>query len=385
MLVSGCAGGLYLKLAGNIGVEAIDVVGARPIDSGVGQNILVLGSQSRAGQVGATLGDRGDSEELSDTAMLVHLSGDMKHAVVTSIPRDLIVPRPACVSRKADHRMIPASPGDMFNRAMNLGGPSCAVATVEHMANLRIDHFIKVDFNGFRGIVDALGGVDVCVPAPGIHDWRSGLNLDPGRHTIRDQEALAFVRDRHGVGGGGDLDRIKMQQAFLHSLAQKVQSAGTLSNPVTLYKLANAATSSLTVDPGLGSIRRLVSLARQLRADHARHHVHHRADHRRPQQPQPGRPDAARVRPDLPGHVGRPADRRLGIPAWQGFVRRRPAGAVLASGRRRRGDLGPRAQRDPPARSGGRGRQGPAAYGFPGRGDRFDPARLADRTVGRRG
>jgi LCP family protein required for cell wall assembly len=265
MLVSGCAGGLYLKLAGNIGVEAIDVVGARPTDSGVGQNILVLGSQSRAGQVGATLGDRGDSEELSDTAMLVHLSGDMKHAVVTSIPRDLIVPRPACVSRKADYRLIPASAGDMFNRAMNLGGPSCAVATVEHMTNLRVDHFIKVNFNGFRGIVDALGGIDVCVPAPGIHDWRSGLNLDPGRHTIRDQEALAFVRDRHGVGGGGDLDRIKMQQAFLSSLAQKVQSAGTLSNPVTLYKLANAATASLTVDPGLGSIRKLVSLARQLR------------------------------------------------------------------------------------------------------------------------
>jgi LCP family protein required for cell wall assembly len=267
-LVSGCAGGLYLKLAGNINVETIDVVGARPLAAAsTGQNILVLGSQTRDGQIGSAFG--GGSKlgtDISDTAMLVHLSADREHAVVTSIPRDLIVARPECASRKDERRTIPGSPADMFDLAMNLGGPSCAVATVEHMSGMRVDHFIRVDFNGFRGIVNALGGVDVCVPEPGIHDWRSQLDLTPGHHTIKDQQALAFVRDRHGVGDGGDFGRIKMQQVFMSSLAQKVESAGTLSNPVTLYKLANAATSSLTVDPGLGSIPKLVSLARQLRS-----------------------------------------------------------------------------------------------------------------------
>src|SRR5581483_8980956 len=266
-LVSGCAGGLYLKLAGNINVETIDVVGTRPLAAAsTGENILVLGSQTRDGQIGTAFG--GGSKlgtDISDTAMLVHLSADRTRAVVTSIPRDLIVSRPECASRKDPKSTIPGSPADMFDLAMNLGGPSCAVATVEHMTGMRVDHFIRVDFNGFRGIVNALGGVDVCVPEPGIHDWRSRLNLAPGHHTIKDQEALAFVRDRHGVGDGGDFGRIKMQQVFLSSLAQKVESAGTLSNPVTLYKLANAATSSLTVDPGLGSIPKLVSLARQLK------------------------------------------------------------------------------------------------------------------------
>jgi len=265
-LISACAGGLYLKLAGNLAVEKLAVLGARPQSANSAQNILLLGSQTRDGQIGTAFGGRDKlGSDISDTAMLVHLSGDRRSAVVTSIPRDLIVPRPDCVSRTDPHRTIPGSTADMFDLAMNLGGPSCAVATVEHMTNLRVDHFIRVDFNGFRDMVNALGGVDVCVPAPGIHDWRSGLNLPPGHHVVRDQEALAFVRDRHGIGDGGDLGRIRMQQVFMASLAQKIQGAGTLTSPITLYKLADAATSALTVDPGLGSIRKLVGLARELR------------------------------------------------------------------------------------------------------------------------
>jgi LCP family protein required for cell wall assembly len=265
-LISGCAGGLYLKLAGNLNVETIQVVGERPLASPAGENILLLGSQTRDGQIGKTFGGQSKlGSDISDTALLVHLSSDRLHAVVTSIPRDLIVPRPECASRADPHTTIPGSSADMFDHAMNLGGPSCAVATVEHMTHMRVDHFVRLDFNGFRAMVNALGGVEVCVPTPGIHDWRSGLDLPAGRHVIRDQEALAFVRDRHGVGDGGDLGRIRMQQVFLASLAQRVQSAGTLSNPVTLYRLADAATSALTVDPGLGSIPKLLALAKEIR------------------------------------------------------------------------------------------------------------------------
>jgi len=123
-LISGCAGGLYLKLAGNLNVETIDVVGRRPLASPRGENLLLLGSQTRDGQIGNAFGGHDKlGTDISDTAMLVHLSADKQHAVVTSIPRDLVVPRPDCASRKDKDRTIPGSPADMFDLAMNLGGP----------------------------------------------------------------------------------------------------------------------------------------------------------------------------------------------------------------------------------------------------------------------
>ncbi|MBO0821591.1 MAG: LCP family protein, partial [Nocardiopsaceae bacterium] len=145
-------------------------------------------------------------------------------------------------------------------------GPACAVATVEGMSGIRVDHFVRVDFNGFRALTDLLGGVRVCVPPPGIHDWRSHLNISAGQHVITGNEALAFVRDRHGIGNGGDLGRIEMQQMFVSSLLKKVLDAGTLTDPVTLYRLANAATRSLDTDPGLGSVQSLIGLGQSLRS-----------------------------------------------------------------------------------------------------------------------
>jgi anionic cell wall polymer biosynthesis LytR-Cps2A-Psr (LCP) family protein len=145
------------------------------------------------------------------------------------------------------------------------------VATVEDMSGIRIDHFVVLNFNGFRTMTNVLGGVQVCVPAPGIHDWRSHLNISPGLHTVSGDEALAFVRDRHGIGNGGDLGRIRMQQMFLSSLIKKVISQGTLTDPVTLYRIADAATKSVTTDPGLGSVQQLLSLAESLRGLSLRH------------------------------------------------------------------------------------------------------------------
>jgi LCP family protein required for cell wall assembly len=232
-------------------------------------NILVLGSQTRNGQSGPHLGNASKlGTNISDTAMLVHLNADRSHAVVVSIPRDLVVPRPACRSASNPSVMLPASrdlrDDDMFDLAMNLGGPACAVATVEQMSGLPIDHFIVLTFNGFEKMVNTVGGVTVCVPPPGINDWRSGLVMSAGLHVVTGYTALAFVRDRHGVGDGGDRGRIQMQQMFVSSLIQKVESAGTLANPDTLLRLADAATSALSVDPGLGSVSKLLGLASQL-------------------------------------------------------------------------------------------------------------------------
>ena len=252
-------------LNGNIATESMTVLGHLPPPSKAGVlNILALGSQTRDGQGPGFGHDPGT--DLSDTAMLIHLNADHTRAIVLSIPRDLIVYRPPCRERVGGDAIVSGQHSAMFDSAMNLGGPACAVATVEDMSGIRIDHFIRVDFNGFRTMTDLLGGVQVCVPAPGIHDWRSHLNISAGLHVISGNEALAFVRDRHGIGDGGDLGRIEMQQMFVPSLVKKVMNAGTLADPVTLYRLANAATRALTTDPGLGSVQALLSLAESLRS-----------------------------------------------------------------------------------------------------------------------
>jgi hypothetical protein len=136
------------------------------------------------------------------------------------------------------------------------------VATVEQMTGIRIDHFMEITFNAFQSLTDAVGGVTVCVPQPGINDPHySGLVLGPGLHTVSGAESLAFVRDRHGLENGTDLNRIRMQQMFVSSLFNKLESAGTLGDPITLYRIANAVTSNLTVDTGLDSIDAMVDLA----------------------------------------------------------------------------------------------------------------------------
>lgn len=230
------------------------------------QNLLILGSQTRDGQSGPNLGDSSKlGTDISDTTMLVHVSAERKWAVVVSIPRDLIVPRPQCQGRTDPTVTVSASSAAMFDLAMNLGGPACAVATVEQMTGIRVDHFVEVTFNAFQELTTAVGGVTVCIPPPGINDPDySGLVLGPGLHTVSGGQALEFVRDRHGVGTGTDLGRIQYQQMFVSSLFAKLTSAGTLSDPITLYKVANAVTGNLTVDDGLKSLSAMVGLAQSV-------------------------------------------------------------------------------------------------------------------------
>jgi LCP family protein required for cell wall assembly len=267
--------GTYLSkhLFGNIDTVSLSGLTNRPAaeqpdaEGNTAQNILVLGSQTRDGQTGVNLGNSSKlGTDISDTAMLVHISAEKKWAVVVSIPRDLLVPRPQCQGRTDPNLTVPASGADMFDLAMNLGGPACAVSTVEQMTGMRVDHFVELTFNAFQELTSAVGGVQVCVPPPGINDpYYSGLVLDAGLHTVTGAQALEFVRDRHGVGNGTDLGRIQYQQMFASSLLTKLTSDGTLSNPATLLNIANAVTSNLTVDPGLDSLPSMVSLAESVR------------------------------------------------------------------------------------------------------------------------
>jgi LCP family protein required for cell wall assembly len=157
---------------------------------------------------------------------------------------------------------------------MNIGGPSCAVSTVKDLTGVPLDHFVEFNFNSFRAMVDTIGGVDVCVPRSGYHDPYSGLNLSGGKHLLTYNQALAYVRTRHGVTAegdtGGDLPRIELQQAFMSSVIQKVNSQGILNNSVELLKIADVATRALTVDQGLDSAGKLLGLARSLTGLHAK-------------------------------------------------------------------------------------------------------------------
>ncbi len=263
VLISLVGYGIYLKLDSNLNViNPFAGLRHRPPASPPGVlNILILGSQTRNGQ-GPGFG-YDPNTNLSDNLLLVHLDATHTHATVVSIPRDTMVYEPACTSRFGNG-IVPAQQQAIIDGAMNLGGPSCAVATVEHLTDIRMDHFVEFTFNSFRTMVDTLGGVEVCLPQA-VNDPFSNLHLSAGRHLITGNQALAFVRTRHGVGDGSDLGRIELQQEFFSSLIQKVESQGTLDNPVKLYDIANTATQALTVDPGLGSIPKLLSLAATLR------------------------------------------------------------------------------------------------------------------------
>jgi LCP family protein required for cell wall assembly len=265
---------VYRHLEGNIKVVDVSGLAHRPI-YGV-QNILLLGSQTRKGQ-GKGFGSNPSLDTSnSDNLLLVHLDARHTHAIILSVPRDTIVYEPGCRGRPGIGTGIwgPYQTA-IIDGAMNIGGPSCAVSTVKDLTGVKLDHFVMFDFNSFRTMVDAIGGVEACVPPGGYHDPYSGLNLSGGRHMLTYDQALAYVRTRHGVSAdgdtGGDLPRIMLQQAFISSVIQKVNSQGILSNSVQLLKIADTATRALTVDQGLDSATALLGLARTL--------VHLRAKH----------------------------------------------------------------------------------------------------------
>jgi LCP family protein required for cell wall assembly len=259
--------GIYRHLAANI--HHVNVAGLSHRSIYGVQNILLLGSQTRRGQGRGFGRNPALDTSNSDNLMLVHLDPTHTHAIVLSIPRDTMVYEPGCPARKTIGNGIwgPYQQA-IIDGAMNIGGPSCAVKTVEDLSDVPLDHFVMFDFNSFRAMVDAMGGVEVCVPRGGYHDPYSNLNLRGGLHHLTYNQALAYVRTRHGVeaGGnvGGDLPRIMLQQAFASSVIQKVNHDGILSNIPELLKIADTATRALTVDQGLSSVTKLLSLARTL-------------------------------------------------------------------------------------------------------------------------
>lgn len=231
--------------------DVIDQSGATATpdsDRARAENWLVVGSDSLATE--RTSGDDASQPlwragaQRSDTMMLVHLDGDGHGVTVTSIPRDLWVP-------------IPGHGEGKVNAAFSYGGPRLLVQTVEKLAHVSVDHYAAIDYAGFEGMTDAVGGVDVTVPRT-VTDSANDKVWKRGRHHLDGTEALLYVRQRHGLPRG-DLDRIERQHDFLRTLLGKLRSDDTLTNPARLDAFLEAVSRSVTVDDTVngGDLRRL--------------------------------------------------------------------------------------------------------------------------------
>lgn len=244
-----------------IGHQSLGDLGQRPhITTAAGTSapvtILLIGSDSRAGanaSYGKVEGQR------ADVTMLLQISGDRTRATAVSIPRDSMVDMPSC--QKADGTWSHPQT-QMFNAAFALGGPTCTIRTVEHLTGVYINHFVIVDFSGFKAMVDALGTVPICVPEDVNDPHKSGLVISAGRHDVDGATALAYVRNRT-MGQGGDLGRVKRQQQFVATLVNEATSRGVLTNPPTVMRFLKAAAGSLTTDDGMQRSE-MISMARTL-------------------------------------------------------------------------------------------------------------------------
>jgi LCP family protein required for cell wall assembly len=271
---------LYRHLFGQITKAAIVVPPATasvaPKIVANAENFLLMGSDSRQGANGKGTGGSKIAGARSDTTILLHLSAGDRQATMISIPRDSYVQIPACTIGPNGQKSQPTA--GKFNEAFAIGeeagpkyAPSCAITTVENLTHVHIDHYAVINFVGFENVVEALGGVKMCVAEPlddpivdtsdGFHG--SGLDLPAGPSVeIDGAQALALMRARYALDGGGDLPRIKRQQEFIGAVIRKAFSTGLLLDVPKLLRVLNAATKSLQTD-GFG-LHQMLKLAKAI-------------------------------------------------------------------------------------------------------------------------
>jgi len=227
------------------------MLGNRPPKLNGSTNILLIGSDSRAG-TGSKFGS-GVLGSRSDTSMLLHITPDHTHAYVISFPRDSMVPVYDCLPDQQGHPGQTAAPGSLeaLNATFSAGGAPCLWKTLEQTTHIRIDHFVEVGFDSFKAIVNDVGGISVCLPFA-IHNPQARLNLKAGRHLVHGAQALAFVRLRENIGDGSDLQRIQRQQIFLASAMQKIKQTNLLGDYKVIKDAAHAVTTDLSLTQMLG-------------------------------------------------------------------------------------------------------------------------------------
>lgn len=256
--------------------ERPTVADAPPSDnlSGRAYNVLIIGSDARDPDRDSDAANVGGMR--SDTNLLMHISADRSRIDVVSIPRDLLVDIPSCPLADGGSTWAQSAGtgdgGTRFNAAFALGGQggsvphgaACTILTVEEMTGIYIDDFVVVDFDGFTDVIDALGGVDMCVDED-IDAPKAKLKLDAGCHTLDGETALGYARARVGVGDGSDIQRIGRQQELLDSIAAEVLDSNLLTDTPALYRFLRATASSMTTSERAGDLPTMAGLAYSLR------------------------------------------------------------------------------------------------------------------------
>ncbi|GAA4570780.1 LCP family protein [Planotetraspora kaengkrachanensis] len=248
------------------GASTDDLDKNRPVNQTGAINVLLVGSDTRAGdnaKYGKGLVNDG---ERTDTIMLLHVAPNRDGATLISFPRDSMVQIPECHSTQNKGTTTPAHLG-MINSAFSDGGMICTRRTVETLTGIPVDHYVKVDFTGFKNIVNALGGIEICVPK-NVDDDDAKLHLKAGTQTVKGETALAYVRARHSLGNGSDIDRIKRQQIFISQVVKKATSSSMLTDVGKLNGFIKAAAESVTTDDALnaGEILQIAQSAQKLKA-----------------------------------------------------------------------------------------------------------------------
>ncbi|MFH8789548.1 LCP family protein [Streptomyces roseoverticillatus] len=258
----------YQHLNGNLKKDALNL-GDKRLDrsaaNAAGQrplNILLLGSDSRNSAANVALGgarEDADRKPLADVQMLVHVSADRSNMSVISVPRDTRVTIPKCTDPE-DGKVYKETNRQIINTSLMNGGPGCTVAAWEELTGIPIDHFMMIDFAGVVNMADAVGGVPVCVDN-NVYDKLSGLRMEKGTHNVKGEQALQWLRTRHGFEDGSDIGRTHAQHMYMNAMVRQLKSGTKLSDPDKLTDLAEAATKALTVDKDLGSVKKLYDLA----------------------------------------------------------------------------------------------------------------------------
>ncbi len=219
--------------------------------AGSGTNWLIAGSDSRQGltkKQERKFSTGSDSGGRSDTVMILHVPASGR-PVLISIPRDSYV-------------NIPGHGMDKINAAYSIGGPALLAKTIQSDTGLYINHFMDIGFGGFVNVVNAVGGVRLCLSAP-LYDSASGLHLKKGCHILSGGQALSYVRDRHDFATQ-DLQREQDQRIFLKALLGKMTSPSVMFNPFSALPAANGVVGTLTVDEGT-SLYQLIQVAMAMR------------------------------------------------------------------------------------------------------------------------
>ncbi len=238
--------GWYQGLVGNITTAQVDTdEWDRPTNVEGVMNLLVIGSDVRSGENA----DYGEAEgERPDTMLIAGINVDEGAVTLVNLPRDLVVDLPGCEAVEGYEGMAPQQ--GMINSAMTFGGVGCQWKVVEQVTGVHLDHFLMMDFTGFKDMVDALGGVQMCIPEP-VEDPKAQLELDAGLQTLDGEDSLGFVRSRYAQGDGSDLSRIDRQQEFMGAMLREVLSSEVMTNPITITDFLGAVTDSITTDDDL--------------------------------------------------------------------------------------------------------------------------------------